>query len=471
MTHPLVQHLKRTASLTDAILQRLDGQAVSSALLESRLPDIPPGTLQTIVDGWMDWRAIQAIAPDLVGTATFPACVEALAERDKRHPAEPDLMELEAAVRQAMEKGSVCGRASRKDHPGLVAYAPHLDHVEFLGEISAHRWLALERGCADGVLRLEYRWPDELEAQARVLPLLPRCIARTLHLKSRSEATWAGAEVLIDLVTSPPRKEPLVAVARSGSKVSLAGVEADGRVVLRKQGTASEAEALIRSALDRHPVSTLVLAAGDRELGSLTWPRNLAVVFVRDVALHQASRALPGPRLEGLAIALAQRAQDPRNAWSRLDPTTLGLVEYQQNLDPEYARLVLSLALLQAEQRPDRVEAPRTAPGLTLVNAWEDLRPGMLVSGTVTQIAPFGAFVNIGVGTEALIHISQLADTRVARPTDAVHVGQRVTAKVIEIDRDRGRISLSLRSAPPRAEHRDGSRKKALDALDKLFKK
>ena len=74
-----------------------------------------------------------------------------------------------------------------------------------------------------------------------------------------------------------------------------------------------------------------------------------------------------------------------------------------------------------------------------------DLRPGMTLPGIVTNVTAFGAFVDLGVHQDGLIHISQLADRFVRDPSEVVKVRQQVTVRVLEIDRKRGRISLSLR--------------------------
>jgi len=74
----------------------------------------------------------------------------------------------------------------------------------------------------------------------------------------------------------------------------------------------------------------------------------------------------------------------------------------------------------------------------------KDVKPGEVYHGRVTRIMNFGAFVEILPGKEGLIHISQLADTRVNRVEDVVNVGDEVVVKVTEIDR-LGRINLSLK--------------------------
>jgi len=79
------------------------------------------------------------------------------------------------------------------------------------------------------------------------------------------------------------------------------------------------------------------------------------------------------------------------------------------------------------------------------VNKLEDLSPGMVLPGIITNITGFGAFVDVGVHQDGLVHISQLADRYVRDPTEVVKVHQRVEVRVLEVDLKRGRISLSMR--------------------------
>jgi uncharacterized protein len=75
----------------------------------------------------------------------------------------------------------------------------------------------------------------------------------------------------------------------------------------------------------------------------------------------------------------------------------------------------------------------------------KDLRPEMILTGTVRNVIDFGAFVDIGVHQDGLVHISQLADRFVRRPLDVVQVGDIVKVKVLDVDLDRNRISLSMK--------------------------
>lgn len=90
------------------------------------------------------------------------------------------------------------------------------------------------------------------------------------------------------------------------------------------------------------------------------------------------------------------------------------------------------------------------APGVTKI---EDLRPGMSLPGTVTNVAAFGAFVDVGVHQDGLVHKSELADRFVRDPAEVVRVHQKVEVTVLKVDLDRKRISLSMRK---RLEVSDG---------------
>ena len=79
------------------------------------------------------------------------------------------------------------------------------------------------------------------------------------------------------------------------------------------------------------------------------------------------------------------------------------------------------------------------------VSTIDDLVEGMVLPGIVTNITNFGAFVDIGVHQDGLVHISQMANRRIAHPLDVVKLHQHVTVRVIEVDHRRHRISLSLR--------------------------
>ncbi len=75
----------------------------------------------------------------------------------------------------------------------------------------------------------------------------------------------------------------------------------------------------------------------------------------------------------------------------------------------------------------------------------DNLVEGMILPGIVTNITNFGVFVDIGVHQDGLVHISQIADRFITAPTQIVRLHQHVKVKIIEIDRKRKRISLSMK--------------------------
>jgi protein Tex len=77
----------------------------------------------------------------------------------------------------------------------------------------------------------------------------------------------------------------------------------------------------------------------------------------------------------------------------------------------------------------------------------EDLAPGMELQGTVRNVIDFGAFVDIGVKNDGLVHISQLSSGFVKHPMDVVSVGDNVTVWVLNVDEKKGRVGLTMR--PP----------------------
>jgi uncharacterized protein len=81
------------------------------------------------------------------------------------------------------------------------------------------------------------------------------------------------------------------------------------------------------------------------------------------------------------------------------------------------------------------------------INRIEDLRPDLVLNGTVTNITSFGAFVDIGVHQDGLVHVSRISQRFIRDPAEVLHVGQTVKVRVVEIDMERRRISLSIRDA------------------------
>ena len=98
-------------------------------------------------------------------------------------------------------------------------------------------------------------------------------------------------------------------------------------------------------------------------------------------------------------------------------------------------------------EKPGRDPRPSfvTASFTDGVEEITDLKPGLMLEGTVTNVAAFGAFVDIGVHQDGLVHVSQLADRFVKDPHEVVKTGQVVKVRVVEVDVPRKRIGLTMR--------------------------
>ncbi|MCG3176591.1 MAG: Protein YhgF [Candidatus Omnitrophica bacterium] len=113
--------------------------------------------------------------------------------------------------------------------------------------------------------------------------------------------------------------------------------------------------------------------------------------------------------------------------------------------------------ILAELEKPGRDPRPefRTATFKEDINKLEDLKPGMVLEGCVTNVANFGAFVDIGVHQDGLVHISELTDGFVDDPHKIIKTGQIVKVRVVEVDLARRRVALTLRSGPAKPKGRD----------------
>ncbi len=131
----------------------------------------------------------------------------------------------------------------------------------------------------------------------------------------------------------------------------------------------------------------------------------------------------------------------------------------REKIDPsryvtEQAGLPTLLDILSELAKPGRdprksFEAFSFAPGIEKLT---DLEPGMKLPGIVTNVTAFGAFVDVGVHRDGLVHISELSDKFVKDPGQVVRVHQKVTVTVLEVDLERSRVSFSMKSGNPAAK-------------------
>jgi len=147
------------------------------------------------------------------------------------------------------------------------------------------------------------------------------------------------------------------------------------------------------------------------------------------------------PLVERMLAALARPAQAVIG-----DSATLEQLDPAQFIDPRFGLPTVRdiLAELAKPARDPRPEF-KTAAFREGILDLKDLRPGMVLEGTVTNVTNFGAFVDVGVHQDGLVHISMLANKFVKDPHEIVKTGQVVTVKVLEVDAVRKRIALTMR--------------------------
>jgi small subunit ribosomal protein S1 len=133
-------------------------------------------------------------------------------------------------------------------------------------------------------------------------------------------------------------------------------------------------------------------------------------------------------------------------------PASLVEAHYVEDFS-EYLDLTLSFKIVELDKDKNRVILSHRAvveqeKGKQKKAILDTVHPGKILEGTVQRITDFGAFVDIG-GIDGLVHISQLSHQHITKPSDVVEEGQKVTVKVLSVDRDNERISLSIKETLP----------------------
>jgi uncharacterized protein len=156
------------------------------------------------------------------------------------------------------------------------------------------------------------------------------------------------------------------------------------------------------------------------------------------------------PVLEGLASKLGRSVED------LLGPG-VALVKGAGELREEVGAFTFD-DIVQELQKPGRDPRDEFVPFQYRedIHALPDLKPGMTCPGIVTNVTNFGAFVDIGVHQDGLVHVSQLSDRFVKDPVEVVHPGMRVQVRVLEVNLDKGQIALTMKSEVPRPPHKPG---------------
>jgi small subunit ribosomal protein S1 len=210
---------------------------------------------------------------------------------------------------------------------------------------------------------------------------------------------------------------------------------------------------------------------------------SLHVEKASDVTNENDELELKVIKVEDEALVLSKRAVDAEKAWDSLEqkfeskevfeadvkdvvkgglvvdlgvrgfiPASLVEAHFVEDFS-EYMGRTLSLIVVELDREKNRVilshraviEKEQTQKKSVLLDS---IKVGSTIQGTVQRLTDFGAFVDIG-GIDGLVHISQLSHTHIDKPSDVVEEGQLVTVKVLAVDRDNERISLSIKETLP----------------------
>lgn len=315
----------------------------------------------------------------------------------------------------------------------------------------------------------------------------------TVHLDGEDKRARAG-DVLAELAT------------RHGVEAVAVGDGITGKETLRFVRSALRARGVLVPALAVPEVALGAWASGDAardQLPELDQNVRAAVGIGRRLQDPLAelasveSRALAGgpyvhdlsqPRLEktlgaALASQVAAVGVDVNRAsdvlLARLPGVTPGLahaiVEHRTAHGPFASRAALRAVPLMDARAFEQLEpfvragddGPRDPRGTRETIAFspevrtlDELRPGTVCAGVVTNVTPFGAFVDIGLAHDGLVHVSRLSDQFVKDPHAVVRVGDRVETRVVEVNREKQQIALSMRREAPAAEPRPAGQRK-----------
>lgn len=232
------------------------------------------------------------------------------------------------------------------------------------------------------------------------------------------------------------------------------------------------ARAIVRHRDENGPFPDRAALMAVPRFGSKAFEQSAGFLRIRDgvnsldnTAVHPERYPLVEAMAADLSVSLSDLAADPALA-GRID-----LSRYVT----EAVGLPTLRDIIEELQKPGR--DPRrqfeAAAFRDDVRELSDLREGMVLQGVVTNVTAFGAFVDVGVHQDGLVHVSHLADRFVKDPHEAVSTGQQVKVKVLAVDLERKRVSLSIREAaagggrPPKGDKRDAeSRLGAKGGLD-----
>ncbi|UUV97927.1 Tex family protein [Vagococcus luciliae] len=177
--------------------------------------------------------------------------------------------------------------------------------------------------------------------------------------------------------------------------------------------------------------------AYEQSIGFLRIPN--AKNILDTTGIHPESYGLVKQLLEELAIDISEIGTDETN--TKLEKVSVEQISETLSVGKETLEDVISALRQPGRDMRDDLAAPILRKDILKM---EDLKPGMQLEGTVRNVVDFGAFVDIGVKQDGLVHISKLSQSYIKHPTDAVAVGDVVTVWIVDVDVQKQRITLTM---------------------------
>ncbi len=488
MAPPLIEEIGHRTRAGDTCLALLDRLTQTSTW-------IVPAQVLKIRQAFRTYRALEEYAQGIDWSEPLTTRLQASAIRWAQRTGTDEkrrkllMGAYVALVSSTLKQGSLRVQVRDLSNPNLGDLGAFAGQRESCDEIPPHRFFTVSRGVADGLLWIEVVFPDgaiervtESLSSASVAEELARVASKavldTLYERAEREVIIMAAEALYALLARPPLQGAVAGVVCDERRVWVAVL--DGEEAHAAEMGLRETDRLIGWLQTRTVKHVGVARLSGRgsyvELIQALSGAGVAVEPVREAGLMKQAKALAKPIKLAAAEVVCRRLRDPLQGYAFLAADELGLGEYLERVDA--VRLLSALEdarQLVTWERAHGKSTPQSARGISvspLVRSLADLRPGMELSGTVANLTHFGAFVEVGLPLQGLIHVSELADRHVAHPAEIVTVGERVQARVLEVDVNRKRLSLTLRSShtrPGQASRRNtGTAKKA---LEELFKK
>lgn len=513
------------AHVIDQLAERIKGGADLAALLKKRSATLTPRILlgvwrahhrQVAHLAHLDDVARQrreagqpAIVPSLLKQTLAAHEVVALVRAEEMAPAGRAAEHRRRdAIKEAVALFNACIALTRRDgvltaaavDPEGPASALAGEHA--MGDLKGEAWRQLRRAEAAGALTLTIKPPvnrflaklnsrgAELSAitsgrtaeeflDALIMPDVAEWAARLKDEEANFLAVREATNRWFELLTAPRPTQTLYAGVwlPADGAIGVVVVTRDGRL-LDQQDVEVDGDPVpaLEAAIGAHPIEALLVATetdDDPRVerlrdGFASFELIDASVFGVDAGTAAMTDEASGNALK--ALVAARRAVRPLKYWGQTEPEQVTFVDAQDELTGlgqalgDIRALAFAgikpadLAPAQAKAQTKRAPAKPLNP---MIKSVDDLRPGLEVNGLVTNITQFGAFVNIGLSHEGLVHVSELADHFVNDPKEVVQINQAVKARVLGVDRARRRISLSLRPDRSSPAPRTGDREQA----------